>query len=240
MQLKKYILAALIIVAVVAASGCIGQNALGSGKVVNQSQNVSGFNQVSVDGSGTLIITQGNKESLTVEAEDNVLPDIRTNVNNNVLTISFGNRTVIPTKPVVYYLTVKNLNSISYTGGGKIQTNGLKTNSLTMNINGASEGNLTNLNINTLKIIISGAGKLFMSGTASNQDISISGAGEYNANNLTSKTVIISINGAGKGTIKVSNSLNAIVNGAGQISYIGSPKITQQLNGAGSIKQIQG
>ncbi|HEX3014576.1 MAG TPA: DUF2807 domain-containing protein, partial [Methanobacterium sp.] len=100
--MKKYIIPALVILAVVAASGCIGQNAVGSGNVMNQSQNVSGFNQVSVDGSGTLIITQGDKESLTVEAEDNVLPNIKTNVNNNVLTISFGNHTVVPTKPIKY------------------------------------------------------------------------------------------------------------------------------------------
>jgi hypothetical protein len=238
--LKKYILSALILFVVVAASGCIGQNATGSGNVINQSRNVSGFNQVSVDGSGTLIITQGNSESLTIEAEDNIIPEIKTTVNNNDLTISFGNRTVIPTKPIKYYLTVKDLNSISYSGSGKIQSTGLKTNSLTININGAGEGNLTNLNVNTLKIIISGAGKLFMSGNANNQDISISGAGEYNTNDLSSKTATITISGAGKGTVRVSDSLNAIVNGAGQISYIGNPKITQQINGAGSVKQIQG
>ena len=238
--MKKYIFAALVILAVVAASGCTTQGTAGSGNIVNQSQNVSGFNQVSVDGSGTLIITQGDKESLTIEAEDNILPNIKTSVNNNVLNIRHVNYTVVPTKPVKYYLTVKDLNSITYSGGGKIQSNGLKTNSLTININGAAEGNLTNLNVNTLKIIITGAGKLFMSGTANNQDISISGAGEYNANGLTSKTATITITGAGKGTVKVSSSLNAIINGAGDIYYIGNPQVTKQLNGAGTIKQISG
>jgi len=238
--LKKYIIAALVILAVVAVSGCTGPNATGSGNVINQSQNVSGFDQVSVDGSGTLIITQGDKESLTIEAEDNVLPNIKTSVNNNVLNIDRVNYTVVPTKTVKYYLTVKNLNSITYSGGGKIQSNGLKTDSLTININGAAEGNLTDLNVNSLKIIITGAGRLFLSGTANNQDISISGAGEYNANGLTSKTASITITGAGKGTVKVSNSLKAIVNGAGDISYIGNPQVTKQLNGAGTIKQISG
>ena len=238
--MKKYIFAALIILAVVAASGCTTQGTTGSGNVVNQSQNVSGFNQVSVDGSGTLIITQGNKESLTIEAEDNVLPNIKTSVTNNVLNIRHSNYTVVPTKPVKYYLTVKDLNSITYSGGGKIQSNGLNTNSLTININGAGEGSLSNLNVKDLKIIISGAGKLTMSGTANNQDISISGAGEYNAGDLTSKIATITISGAGRGTVKVSNSLNAVVNGAGQISYIGNPQVTKQLNGAGSIKQVTG
>ena len=237
--MKKYIVAAFIIIAVVAASGCTWQGATGSGNVVNQSQNVSGFNQVSVDGSGTLIITQGDKESLTIEAEDNIMQYIKTDVSNNVLNIRITNP-VVPTKPIMYYLTVKDLNSISYSGGGKIQSNGLNTSSLTININGAGEGTLSNLNVNALKIIISGAGKLSLSGNANNQDISISGAGDYNAGNLTSKIVTINISGAGKGTVKVSNSLNAVVNGAGQISYIGNPQVTKQVNGAGSIKQVTG
>ncbi|MCZ3367003.1 MULTISPECIES: head GIN domain-containing protein [Methanobacterium] len=237
--MKKYIIAALVILAVVAASGCTWQGTNGSGNVVNQSKNVSGFNQVSVDGAGTVIITQGDKESLTVEAEDNIMQYITTNVSNNVLNIRITNP-VVPTKPIKYYLTVKDLNSISYSGGGKIQSNGLNTNSLTININGAGEGSLSNLNVKALKIIISGAGKLTMSGTANNQDISISGAGEYNAGDLTSKIATITISGAGRGTVKVSNSLNAVVNGAGQISYIGNPQVTKQLNGAGSIKQVTG
>ena len=238
--MKKYIIAVLILSVIVAASGCIGQKATGSGNVINQSRDVSGFNQVSVDGSGTLIITQGNKESLTIEAEDNIVPDIKTTVNNNVLTINRGNFTVVPTKPVKYYLTVKDINSITYSGSGKIQSDNLKTNSLTINLNGASEGNLTNLNVNMLKIIISGAGRLGISGTANSQDITMSGAGEYFADNLASKIATITISGAGKGTVRVSDSLNAIINGAGQISYIGNPKLTQQINGAGSIKQISG
>ena len=238
--MRKYILAALILLSIIAVSGCIGPQTAGSGNVINQSRNVSGFNQVSVDGSGTLIITQGNKESLTVAAEDNVMPNIQTNVDNKNLIIKFVNHTVVPTKPIIYYLTVKDINSITYSGGGKIQSDRLKVNSLTININGAGIGNLNNLNVSTLKIIISGAGRLFVSGNANNQNIDISGAGEYTGNNLTSKIASITINGAGKGTVRVSNTLNAVINGAGQISYIGSPKITQQINGAGNIKQISG
>lgn len=238
--MKKYILIALILLVVAAASGCIGQNATGSGNVINQSQNVSGFNQVALSGIGTLIITQGNQESLTIEAEDNLMPYIKTSVNNNKLNINIERGMPVPTKPILFHLTVKDLNTIETSGSGKIQSDNLKANSLAININGAGEGNLTNLNVNTLKILISGAGRLFMSGNANNQDVSISGAGEYNANNLASKSATITISGAGRGTVKVSDSLNAVVNGAGQISYIGSPKITQSINGAGSVKQVQG
>lgn len=238
--MKKYIIAVLLLFAVVAASGCINQGATGSGNVINESRSVSGFNQIDLTGTGEIIITQGNTESITVAAEDNLMQYIKTGVNNNKLSLSFDNGMPRLTKGVKFYITVKDLNSINTSGNGKIVSDNLKVNNLAININGAGNGNLTNFNAQTLKIIISGAGKMNVAGTVNEQTITISGAGDYNANSLSSKTASISINGGGRATIRVSDTLNAVINGGGQISYIGSPKITQQINGAGNIKQVQG
>lgn len=234
--MKKYIITALILLIVMLASGCIWQNLQGSGKIINQSRDVSGFNQISVDGSSTLIITQGDKESLTVEADDNLMPYIKTNVNNNTLKIY--NNPILPTKTIKYYLTVKDINSINYLGSGNIQSNNLKVNSLKIKVDGAGNTNLTNLSADTLKILITGAGDIISSGNANNQDIHISGAGDYIGNNLTSKTATITMYGTGKAIIKVSTTLNAKINGVGQISYIGDPKLTQLITGPGTINKI--
>ncbi len=236
--MKKYIITALILLIVVLASGCIWQNLQGSGKIINQSRDVSGFNQISVDGSSTLIITQGDKESLTVEADDNLMPYIKTNVSNNTLKIY--NNPILPTKTIKYYLTVKDINSINYLGSGNIRSNNLKVNSLKIKVDGSGNANLTNLSADTLKILITGAGNIISSGNANNQDIYTSGAGNYIGNNLTSKTATITMYGTGKAIIKVSTTLNAKINGVGQISYIGDPKLTQLITGPGTIKQISG
>lgn len=235
--MKKYLLATIILFAIVAASGCT-MSGTGSGKVVNQTKATVGVNQVSLDGIGTLIIQQGDNESLTVEAEDNVLPHIQSNINGNKLEIKYDSNTPAPTKDVKFYLTVKDLNSVSLSGAGKVETRGLKTNSLTLSINGAGNGNMTGLDINKLTVNISGAGKLFMVGKSTDQTVTISGAGEYSARDLQSTTTTLTINGAGKGTINASNILNAIINGSGEINYLGSPQVNQQINGAGSVKQI--
>lgn len=237
--MRKYILVAILFCGIIAASGCIGQNS-GSGKVINETKNVSGFNQVALNATGTLIITQGSTESLTVEAEDNVAPNIKTQVSNNQLQISFDKNLIVPTKPINYYLTVKNLSSIDISGAGKIQSNNLNSDNLTIRINGAGEGNITNLTANTLIIKIDGAGKMNTAGNVNDQTINISGAGEYNAKDLISKTLTISVDGAGKATVRVSDRLNAMINGAGAISYIGNPQVTKQVNGAGNIQQITG
>lgn len=235
--MKKEIILVLMVCAVIAASGCIGTGGTGSGKVINQTKTVSGFDQVSLNGIGTLVITQGNKESLTIEAEDNVVPNINTQVNNNKLDISYQPGSPTPTKPVKFYLTIKNLSSIEVSGAGKIDANQLNVNKLNILIDGAGEGNLTNLTAKTLNITISGAGNLNLSGTTDTQTLTINGAGEYSAPSLSSKTATITVNGAGKATIKVSDLLNAIINGGGQIAYFGNPKVEKQINGAGSINR---
>ena len=238
--MKKYIIVVLLLIAVVAAAGCVNQGGTGSGNVINESRTASGFNQIDLNGAGELIIAQGSNESVNIVAEDNLMKYIKTSVDNNKLTITFENNMPVPTKGVKFYITVKDLNSISTSGSGKIVSNNLNVNGLTINVNGAGEGNFANLNAQTLKILISGAGKMNMAGNVNDQTINISGAGDYNANNLTSKTASVSINGGGKATVKVSDALNAAINGAGDISYIGNPKLTQQINGAGKINQISG
>jgi hypothetical protein len=237
--LKKYLFLIFILGVVVAASGCIGSGGTGSGNVINETPKVSGFNQVALDGIGTLIITQGNTESLTLEAEDNVIPHIKTTVKDNRLQISYDNAgTPTTTKPVKLHLTVKNISSIDISGAGKLNANNLSTDNLNLFVNGAAEGNLTNINMNTLVLTISGAGKLSASGNVDTQTITINGAGEFNAPSLLSQSTTITINGAGKGTVNANKTLNAIINGAGQVNFFGNPQITKQINGVGKINHL--
>lgn len=234
--MKKYVWVGLILCLVVAASGCTGQGT-GSGNVINQSQNVQGFNQISLNGQGNLIITQGSTDSLTIEAEDNVAPKIKTSVNDNKLSINFDPNTPVATKPINYYLTVKDLNLVEIAGAGNIQTNGLNTQSLTINVNGSGDGNLSGLNLQKLIVNINGAGKMNMTGTANEQTIVIVGACEYLASQLQSHTTSVTINGTGRATLNVVDVLNAVINGAGEVNYQGSPQVNQQINGGGVVRK---
>jgi hypothetical protein len=234
---KKYILAAFLVCLAVAASGCITQGT-GSGNVTTQNKSIQGVNQVSLDGIGTLILKQGNQESLTIEAEDNIIPHIQSNVNGNKLSLSYDYNMPAPTKTVKFYLTVKDLSSISISGAVKFETSDFKTQSLVISTSGYSEGSMSGLIINKLTVIISGAGKMNMAGTATDQTITISGGGDYQAKDLKSQNTTITINGAGEGTLNVSNILNVVIDGSGDISYIGNPQVSQQINGTGTVKQI--
>lgn len=236
--MKKYLILIILLVTIVGLSGCIGSGGTGSGNVINETKKVSGFDQVALDGTGTLNITQGNNESLIIEAEDNVIRHIKTSVKNNRLMISYDNSTPTPTKPVIFHLNVKNLNYIDISGAAKLSADNMNADKLEIFVNGAAEGNLTNLQLNNLILTISGAGKLNASGNADTQTITINGAGEYFAPSLNTLNTSVTINGAGKTTVKVSDLLNAIINGGGEVNYFGNPQLNQQINGIGQINKV--
>jgi len=236
---KKYVLTVFLVCLAMAAAGCITNiHGTGSGNVINQTSSVQGVNQVSLEGTGTVLLSQGNQESLTIEAEDNIIPHIVSSVKGNRLSVTWDNTSPSPTKPVKYYLTVKDLSSITLSGAVRLETSGFKTRRLDVSMNGAGEGNMSGLDINNLTVTLSGAGKMNMAGTATDQTITISGAGDYQAGDLKSQTTTITIHGAGKGTLNVSAMLNVTINGSGDISYLGSPQVNRQINGAGTVRQV--
>jgi hypothetical protein len=238
LNVKKTGITVFLIFLAVAAAGCItNTHGNGSGNVINQTRSIQGVDQVSLDGTGTVLVIQGNQESLTIEAEDNIIPHIVSSVKGNMLAVSYDNTTPSPTRPVKYHLTVKDLSSIILSGAVKIETSGFKTRSLVLSMNGAGEGNMSGLEVNTLIVTLSGAGKMNMAGTVTDQTITISGAGNYQAGDLKSQTTTMTINGAGKGTLNVSSILNATINGTGEISYLGNPQVNRQINGAGTVRQ---
>ncbi len=89
----------------------------GSGNVKTESREVQGFDLVEVAGVGSLTITQGATEALTIQAEDNLLPRLRSTVQNGTLQLGPSPGSEIgPTRPTRYDLKVKQLRAIGLSG----------------------------------------------------------------------------------------------------------------------------
>jgi hypothetical protein len=196
-----------------------GNTAEEPSNVTSESRNVSGFEEVELQGVGNLSIQQTGSESLIVEAEEDVLPKIRTEVRNNRLIIGPKPSTNLQiTEPINYKLTVKDLNALKLSGSGDINAEGIST--------------------DELAITISGAGSLKAAGETDGQDIYISGAGNYEAEDLESKEVKIDVGGAGSAIVNVSDELDAKVSGSGSVKYMGAPTtVKQDVTGAGRVSK---
>lgn len=189
-----------------------------SSNVTSESRNVSDFDEVELQGVGNLSIEQTGSDSLTVEAEEDVLPKIRTEVENNRLIIGpKPDTTLHTTEPISYKLTVEELNALKVSGSGDVDAEDIST--------------------DKLAITISGAGEVKISGKTNSQDIDISGAGEYRAEDLESKEVKIDVGGSGSAIVNVTERLEAEVSGSGSVEYIGDPAVDQDVSGAGDVSK---
>jgi len=210
----------------------------GSGKVEEEEREVSGIEEIDFSGMGNLIITQGEEESLVVEADDNILPLIETDVFGDRLSIGYKlGYNFIPTSNLRFYLTVVDLNKISLKGVGKINCDNLETDELEFEISGAGDIDF-NIDADKLEVTSSGAGNLNFNGKAESQNIDISGVGRYNSKELESKECKVTLSGAGSVTVNVTEELDIKISGVGNVYYVGTPRIRQDISGLGKAESI--
>ena len=188
----------------------------GSGQITTETRQVAGFTKVELSGTGELTIERTGTESLTISAEDNILPLLTSEVSGDALVLGTKpNTEIVPSKPITYSLTVKDLTGLSVSGSGSVRASDLTTDSLTTKI--------------------SGSGTITTSGTVGAHDLDISGSGGYRAEQLMSKTVKARISGSGNASVLVSDTLDVTISGSGTLTYSGDPKVTQEISGSGKL-----
>lgn len=238
--LKITVIFALIGIMAVFAASCkwtIGV-VRGSGDLVSEERVVSDFNEVHFSGMGNLIIEQGDKEALIIEADDNIIDLIETEVRGDELQIKFRRGVnIVPNSKIKVYLTVIDLNSIDLTGVGDIDCDSFETDDLEFRISGS--GNVDfEIEADTLETHVSGLGDINLEGKVNYHRVQISGSGKYDAKSLESTDCEVEVSGLGSATVNVSGDLEIDISGAGNVYYVGEPSISQHISGLGRIKSL--
>jgi hypothetical protein len=214
----------------------------GSGNVITETRQVSGFSALRLDGAGRLVITQGTTENLEIQAEDNLIGELTSEVQDNTLVLGYQQqpwrKTILPTQPIIYNLTVTDLTKLTLNGAGDIDIRSLETGSLVIDINGAGQIDIKEIIADQLTVNFAGTGSVTVSGVVSDQVVILDGAGNYQAGDLQSRSTSIEINGLGNGTVYATETLAITINGGGSVGYYGSPRVTQEITGLGDIKNL--
>lgn len=244
--MKKITSLFVLWIAVLALSACnvniqVGNNEVitGSGKVVTRQVEVSNFDAVLLSSIGDLTISQGDTESLTIEAEDNILAVLTQRVRGGQLELGAQpNTTITPTQPIRYTLVVKDLSKLELSGLGNASMDGLTAGRLELNISGSGNMDLSNLKADDVRVSIGGLGSVKLTGEASALMVALDGSGNFNGGSLSVKTSNVSISGLGSATVWANESLDVSISGAGNLEYYGSPKVSQNISGLGHVKNL--
>jgi hypothetical protein len=212
-------------------------------KRVTEKRDVSGMSRVSLDGVGRLVITQGDAESLVIEADERVMPRITTRVEDGTLRIgleagAWWRRLTDTVRTIRFDLTMREVAGITLSGSGRIEASGISAERLDLKVSGAGNLRVDGLSATGLLVTVSGAGNCEVSGRVDDQEVKITGAGGYRAGELTCSSAKAALSGTGSITLNVEETLDATITGAGSIRYHGEPTVFQRITGVGSVRSL--
>lgn len=213
----------------------------GTGNVTQEERPISHFTGVTLASLGNLYIEVGDEESLTIEAEENLLPYFEATVTGEMLKIKTRDGVNLnPTAPVNFYLTVRGIDTLVLAGSGNVEAPALQADDFSVDLSGSGDIEIASLTADNLEVEISGSGTLRVSGgRVEKQEVTISGSGKYEARDLQSNKADVTISGSGSMTINVRQNLEVNISGSGSVRYVGSPALDKlTVSGTGTVEQI--
>jgi len=232
---KGVVLGSFLLLAILALTAC-NAAVRGSGNLVIDTREISGFDRVDLSGAGELIIVQGEGETLTIETDDNVIEHIEAVVRGGTLHLGFkrGFSLIDPTR-LTFTVGVDDLSGLSVSGSGDVEVERLVADGLKIDVSGSGNIRIGDLVADRLTMSISGSGEVDLAGEVADQNIDISGSGEYRAGDLAGESIKIDISGSGTATVWAIQSLDSSVSGSGTINYYGRPAVNSSDSGSGEI-----
>ena len=188
----------------------------GSGNKQTEKRSAADFNAIEVGGIFEVEVVAQKDFSVEVEADDNLLQYIKTEVKGDTLRIS-TEKSISPKGPIRIRISAPNIENLD--------------------ISGVSKVSLTNVKNDSLKVEASGASKIKVDGETKNLQVELSGASKLDAENLKTENADIDGSGASNASVNVSNDLKADLSGASKVTYLGNPKnLDKSTSGASSVR----
>ena len=235
--LKLGLLSLVIVVFSSTATYAKGKGSIwGNGDITKETRNVRSFDAIDVSSAFEIELTQSNEESLVIEADENIMDHIYTEVIGGTLKIyTKGNIRKIHTMKA--YISFKMINEIELSGACDIiGMNKMKFSDFTIDASGASEVEL-NFTAQTVRLDLSGATDIYFTGYADMFEIDASGASEIKALDFEVKECIIDASGASTIKIFATENLEVEASGATTVRYKGRPSVDLDASGASSIRR---
>jgi hypothetical protein len=244
---RGVLMAVIVVVAVVvvgAAWFAVGYGLTrGTGPVVSEDRTVSTFTQVDVSGEGTLVISQGDVPSLTIEAQQNVLDRLETSVSGDTLRIEhrwhwFGFGAFWGSEPITYHLTVPDLSAIKLSGAVAVRGEGsLDAEEFVIECSGSSDVNLE-MRADSVRVNTSGSADITLAGQVDTVVFDSSGSTKILARDLASRIATIDCSGSSDIEVNASEQLNVNASGSSTVSHVGDPVLNTNISGSGEVRRL--
>ena len=213
---RRSLLAALLLAPVARAARA--QAIRGSGVAKTENRTVTQFDRIEVAGAFEVTIVDGPAHKLVVEADNDLLDSISTDVVDYELRIS-SLRSFVSRSAMKVTVECPPVRGITVSGNAKVTAAALSGSSFAFSGSGSSVARLGGA-IDALKI-------------------SLAGAGRVDALDLEAQSVEVEVLGSGTAEVNAVKTLSLMVIGSGTLRYRGNPKVTRNAIGRGRVEPVK-
>jgi hypothetical protein len=214
--------------------GDFGSGEKGNGVVVEETREITEeFTEVSASEGIDVFVTQGSDFDISVEADENIMDLIGTDIRNGKLKIHAIENIGRATKKV--YVTMPKVSSLMASSGSQLTTeNMIQADKLHVD---ASSGAIidANVKVTNMEIDASSGANISLEGTAKEVFVDGSSGANIKANELQTLVCNADASSGANISIDVTDNLTAEASSGGNISYKGNPSVQKNKSVSGSV-----
>ncbi|MGC4121710.1 MAG: head GIN domain-containing protein [Myxococcales bacterium] len=224
-----------MMVALMAMAGLFG-SVDGNGKLKEELREVPEFHAIHVGGGIQGTVTLGVKASVKVEADENLLPHIRTRVEGGELVVD-TKESISPTRPVKLTVVVTRLDGAGVSGGARLTAAASAGPKFAVKASGGAKLEVTGIASDECAVDTSGGSSVTLSGKAKKVLVETSGGSHLTATSLSAESARLDTSGASRVELDVSGDAVGEASGASRVSFKGQPQKKQiETSGAARVE----
>ena len=235
MKNKHHLPIFIVITVALQAYSCIGRGDYGPKE--RELRKVKDFSRIEVSHGIDVYLTMGDKEQVEVEAPEDLLEHLITEVKGEKLKIYFD-RSFNWSNATKVFVSARKMEEIETSGGSDLfGENQLKTKDLDLRASGGSDIRL-DVSTKNLDVVISGGADIVLSGETEKLTANSSGGSDLKAFDLVVQRANLESSGGSDIKITVEEELNAQASGGSDIEYKGNPyTVDTNTSSSGDIKK---
>jgi hypothetical protein len=200
--------------AVLAALALAGCSVGDDGPQTTQTRDVDAFTRIDNRDSVDVRLHVGPAQQVQVRAGEKVIDDVRTEVRDGTLRVTFDHDGW-GGDDVVVDATVPRLTGIEASGSGDIEADGIDADAFELRSDGSAD--------------------IELDGTTEQLDVFLDGSGDAKLAGLAARAARVVVDGSGDADVRAAERLQVDVDGSGDVRYHGDPALTQNVDGSGDL-----
>jgi len=205
----------LLLPAALGALAVAGCDLADDGPRTTQTRDVADFTRIDNRDSVDIRLRVGESQRVRVRAGEKVIDDVRTEVRDGTLRVTFDHDGW-GGDDVIVEASVPRLVGIEASGSGDVDADGIGAEAFELRSDGSAD--------------------ISLRGRTERLEVDLDGSGSADLGELEAAEARVSVGGSGDADVRVDQRLDVSVDGSGDVRYRGEPALTRNVDGSGELR----